>query len=78
MHPIDQYTTIKRRQEELQRRAEYEKMVRAARLKRRTHQCVHREVANWLGMHLVRWGQKLEQFGMHKPLQPSRPPSGQL
>ena len=78
MHPIDQYTTIKRGQEELRRRAEYERMVRAARLKRRTHQPVHREVANWLGVHLVRWGQKLEQFGMHKPLQPSPPPSGQL
>jgi hypothetical protein len=78
MHPIDQYTAIKRGQEELCRRAAYERMVRAARLKWRTLQPVHREVANWMRVHLVRWGQKLEQFGMYKLLQPTPPPSGQL
>ena len=78
MHPIDYYETIKRGREELLQRAEYARMVRAARLKRGTNQKFHREVANWLGVHMVRWGQKLEQFGTHRPLQPSPPASGEL
>jgi hypothetical protein len=63
MHSIDHYDTLRRGREELLRQAEQERMARAALLKRKTNWTVHREVANWLGIHLVRWGKKLERFG---------------
>lgn len=62
MHPIDHYTTIRRGQEELLRRAEYERMLRAVRVKSRAHQQVRVAFANWLGRHLVSWGQRLEHL----------------
>src|SRR5712691_9379042 len=62
MHPIDHYVTIRRGQEELRRRAEYERMVRlSSRNKRRTDQKGRQRVDNWLGSHMVSWGQKLER-----------------
>jgi hypothetical protein len=54
VHPTDHYDTLRRGREELLRQAEQERMARAALLKRKT---------NWLGIHLVRWGKKLERFG---------------
>jgi hypothetical protein len=62
MHSIDHYDTLRRGREELLRQAEQERMARAALLKRKTNWIV-RKVANWLGIHLVRWGKKLERFG---------------
>jgi hypothetical protein len=62
MHSIDHYDTLRRGREELLRQAEQERMARAALLKRKTNWTV-RKVANWLGIHLVRWGKKLERFG---------------
>lgn len=75
MHPIDHYVTLRRGQEELLRQAEYERMVRAAKLEKWTKQQHHRAFANWLGTHMVKWGQKLEQFGTHKAFEsfPSAP-----
>jgi hypothetical protein len=63
MHSIDHYDTLRRGREELLRQAEQERMARAALLKRKTNWTVHRSAANWLGIHLVRWGKKLERFG---------------
>ncbi len=62
MHPIDHYETIRRGHEELLRRAEYERMARKAMIEQRMNRNIHK-AANWLGMHLVSWGEKLEQFG---------------
>lgn len=62
MHSIDHYDTLRRGREELLRQAEQERMARAALLKRKTNWTV-RKGANWLGIHLVRWGKKLERFG---------------
>ena len=75
MHSIGQYETLRRGREELLRRAEYERMARMATLKKWTKQRYHREFANWLGTHMVKWGQKLEQFGTQQRLQsaPSAP-----
>lgn len=63
MHPIDDYETLRRGREELLRQAEQERMARAVWLKRKTNWAFHRKIANWLGIHLVRWGKKLERFG---------------
>jgi len=72
MHPIDHYATIRRGQEELLRRADYERMVRKAiRNNRRTNQKTYQRFVNWLGCHMVNWGQKLEQFGTSRKLQPT-------
>jgi hypothetical protein len=62
MHPIDHYETIRRGHEELLRRAEYERMARKAKIEQGMNRNIHK-AANWLGMSLVSWGEKLEQFG---------------
>ncbi len=62
MYPIDHYATLLRGREELLRQAEQERMAREAKFKNRTKWTFHRKTANWLRMHLVSWGKKLEQF----------------
>ena len=62
MHPIYDYETIRRGHEELLRRAEYERMARKAIIEQRMKSKIQK-AASWLGMHLVSWGEKLEQFG---------------
>jgi hypothetical protein len=62
MHPIDHYETIRRGREELLRRAEYERMVRKARVEQVMNRNM-RKAANWLGMGLVSWGKNLKKFG---------------
>ena len=76
MHPIDHYETIRRGHEELLRRAEYERMARKAKIEQGMNRNIHK-AANWLGMSLVSWGEKLEQFGtfsevQHSPTSPKR------
>jgi hypothetical protein len=70
MHPIDHYETIRRGREELLRRAEYERMVRKARVEKVMNRNM-RTVTNWLGMRLVSWGAKLEKFGSFAKRQPA-------
>jgi hypothetical protein len=70
MHPIDHYETIRRGREELLRRAEYERMVRKARVEKVMNRNM-RTVTNWLGMRLVSWGKKLKKFGVFA----KRPPT---
>jgi putative methionine-R-sulfoxide reductase with GAF domain len=62
MYPINNYETIRRGHEELLKRAEYERMARKAIIEQRMNRKIHK-AANWLGIYLVRWGEKLEQFG---------------
>jgi hypothetical protein len=62
MHPIDHYETLRRGREELLRRAEYERMVRKARVKQLMNSKMQK-AANWLGMGLESWGKKLKKFG---------------
>ena len=62
MNPIDHYETLRRGREELLKRAEYERMVRKAKVDKIMNRNIH-HAANWLGIHLVSLGEKLEQFG---------------
>jgi hypothetical protein len=62
MHPLQNYETIRRGHEELLKRAEHERMARKAMRKRKINGNMH-NAANWLGIHLVSWGEELEQFG---------------
>jgi hemerythrin len=71
MHPIDQYETIRRGHEELVRRAERERIARKAMVEQRMNRNIHKAV-NWLGMHLVSWGEKFEQFGAFAKRQPTQ------
>ena len=71
MHPIDHYDTLRRGREELLRQAEQERLARAALLKRKMNWTFHRKVASWLGIHLVRWGKKLEKFRIFAERQPT-------
>ena len=71
MHPIDHYETIRMGREELLRRAEYERMARKAKIDQGMNRNIHK-AANWLGMHLVSWGEKFEQFGAFAKRQPTQ------
>jgi hypothetical protein len=71
MHPIDHYETIRRGHKELLKRAEYERMARKALREQKTSRIIHK-AANWLGMRLVRWGEKLEHFGTFTEAQHSQ------
>ena len=62
MHPMNNYETIRRGHEELLKRAEHERMARRAIIEQRMNRNIHR-ATNWLGIHLVSWGEKLKQFG---------------
>ncbi len=70
MHPIDHYETIRRGHEELLRRAEYERMARKVKIEQGMNRNIHK-AANWLGIHLVSWGAKLEKFGAFAKRQPT-------
>ncbi len=78
MYPIDHYETLRRGREELLRRAEYERMARRATFKQARNWTLYRKAVNWLGTHLVRrgekheqWGEKHEQFGTLKEVRHS-------
>jgi hypothetical protein len=62
MHPIEHYETIRRGNEELLKRAEYQRMARKAMVEQSMNRNIH-QAANWLGIRLVSLGEKLEQFG---------------
>ena len=70
MHPIDHYDTLRRGREELLQRAEYERKARKAMIEQRMNRIIHK-AANWLGMHLVNWGEKLKKFGTFAKRQPT-------
>ena len=70
MHPIDPYETVRRGREELLRKAEYERMARKAKIEQGMNRNIHR-AANWLAIHLVSWGAKLEKFGAFAKPQPA-------
>jgi hypothetical protein len=49
--------------EELLREGERMRLVQAATLQQNDGRRFYRRWANWLGIHMVRWGEKLEDFG---------------
>jgi hypothetical protein len=63
MYPYNHYNAIRQRQEELLRQAEQERMLRTVRMEKLANRKVHLEFVNWLGKHLVRWGQRPERLG---------------
>src|SRR5947208_7397499 len=71
MYPMETYEMARIRQEELLRQAECARLLREARLQSQSNRRLHQHYANWLGTHMMKWGQKLEQFGTGKGLQPS-------
>jgi hypothetical protein len=71
MYPFDTYAMARIRQEELLRQAECARLLRTVRPQLRSNWRLRQQYANWLGTQMVKWGQKLEQFGTGKELQPS-------
>ena len=63
MFPYNNYMLGFERQEALLREAEHERLVRGASSQRPDNRAFHRKSANWLGAQMVKWGQRLEQFG---------------
>ena len=68
MHPIYSYALAQMRREELLQQAECARLLHTARLQSQSDRRLHQQYANWLGSHMVKWGQKLEQFGTHREL----------
>ena len=63
MHPWNNYRMAQERLEELLREGEQMRLVRAAMLQQSDGRRFYRRWANWLGIHMVRWGERLEDFG---------------
>ncbi len=63
MYPMNDYAALQRRQADLMKKADIERLLREARDDRPGTLRLSRRGASWLGIHLVRWGQKLEHFG---------------
>jgi hypothetical protein len=76
-HPVlhrYNYIMWRRRQGELLREAEHERLIHAAKLQRR-HGRTHLKYAGWLGDRLISLGLKLERFGTLRKARPSPSPS---
>ena len=71
MHPNIHEDMFRRGREEILERAAYERMLNQAMFEQRIKQKFHRRAANWLGIHLVSWGEKLERFGTFAEQQPA-------
>lgn len=71
MNPNIHEELLRRGREELLQRAAYERMVGQAKFEQEMNQKFHRKAANWLGIRLVSWGEKLEQFGTFAERQPA-------
>ena len=63
MFPINDFSVLERRQAELRKEAEIERLVRQARSEGTRTLGLPRRGAFWLGVRLVQWGQNLERFG---------------
>ena len=63
MHPWNNYRMAQEHLEELLREGEHMRLVQAAMLEQGPRTRFYRRWANWLGIHMVRWGQRLEDFG---------------
>ena len=63
MFPFNDYSVFDRRQAELRKEAEIERLLRQARSERTRRLGLPRRGAFWLGVRLVQWGQNLERFG---------------
>lgn len=71
MDPIGNYKMVQMYQEERRRQAEKERMVHAMKISQGHQQGrLFHSFVLWLGTHLMRWGQKLTQFGSLKPVFP--------
>ena len=61
MFPIE-YVMICRRQEDMLRQAEHERLLRTVEVPRQWNWRLAQKPFNWLGTRMVNWGQKLEHF----------------
>jgi hypothetical protein len=63
MHPWNNYRMAQERMEALLQEGEHMRLVRAATLHQHEGRQFYRTWANWLGTHMVKWGERLEDFG---------------
>ena len=71
MHPIDDYSTIQRGLEEIRQRAERERLIRAAKLRKPTNWSFLRSYVKWLRARLAKWRRKPGRFGTYPKTLPS-------
>jgi len=67
------YEMDRKRQEELLRESEHERLAQAAELQQRRKSKLH--FVGWLGDHLIIWGRKLEGTGTLAERRPTPSPS---
>ena len=53
----------KERMQDLMREAEQDRLLKLAKLQRTGQLALHRNLAAWTGVQMVRWGAKLQQYG---------------
>ncbi len=63
MHPWNNHRMVQEHMEELLREGEQMRLLRTVALQQHDHRRFYRRWANWLGTHMVSWGQRLEDFG---------------
>lgn len=63
MHPWNSYRMAQEHMEELLHEGEQMRLVRIVMLHQNESRPFYRTWANWLGTQMVRWGQRLEDFG---------------
>lgn len=61
MFPITDYAIFQRRQAELLKQADMERLIHQAESDRPGTLRLRHVFASWLGLHLIKWGQKLKQ-----------------
>jgi hypothetical protein len=69
MYPTNHYAAFQARQAELMKKADIERLLREARDDRSGTLRLSRRGASWLGIRLVRWGEKLERLGASQSCQ---------
>ena len=69
MYPTNHYAEFQARQAELMKQADIERLLQEVKNDRPGTLRLSRRGASWLGIHLVRWGEKLERLGASQSCQ---------
>jgi hypothetical protein len=61
------YLVQKEKFQDLMREAEHERLLQIAKLQQASQRGLHRNLAAWVGIQLVKWGSRLQHYGSISP-----------
>jgi hypothetical protein len=61
------YLVQKEKFNDLMREAEQERLLLTIKLQKRGQRSLHRNIAAWVGVQMVKWGAKLQHYGSISP-----------